>query len=200
MGGLSQYYPHIIGVLVVCLIYAWARRASKDYAEKIKRELEKHVQVLPPASSPPAPPLIVSSDSASIADAKQRILQKIHAGPKDLGQQLDLVVHDLATALVELEFIRLHASLYRSQIRMMRAINVHQSQAMSRQEAEAAYQKLVAADSAVSGAPFKDWVGFLVSKQLLNVGVDSFALTVRGQDFLVWLVRNGIAEKENEFR
>lgn len=200
MDMLSAYYPEIIAALALLLFYSWARRTSRRYSDGIKCELERNIQPAAPPTVHMAPPLVIPSDTASISDAKHNIRQKMMAGPKGMGQQLDLLVHELAVAQVNLEFIKLHQLLFRSQIRFLRAVNVAAGMAMSCQNAEAAYQKLTTADAEVAKTPFTKWIEFLAGEQLVNVGVYKFTLTLRGQDFLVWLVRNGFAEKENEFR
>ena len=87
--------------------------------------------------------------------------------------------------------------MYGSQQLYLQGLN-KQNGTATRQATQEFLDKLGMKDERVKKHVLANWVAFLISEGFLSVGADSFELTVRGQDFLVWIVRQQYGDKTHE--
>jgi hypothetical protein len=192
MSFLFQHWPWAVGAIVTLSGILFLRR-SAAYAKKVQAELEGYtIKTGTLAVSSPTP-----TDTAAITQEKQIIRQAMQTYPLAPDVQIDVLVNQLADARVEYRFLHLYSILFGSQQRFLRGLNLQNGQA-SRKEAEDFLKKLGDQNEKIRSYSFPDWVGFLVNQGCVVVGVDSFELTPVGQDFLVWITRRQMPDKNNE--
>lgn len=185
---LSPWFYVTVGLLVVFFVYRWW---SDEYSKKVIKRLEKllaeqsSVRQLPlsPSAQPnPDPPLL--------AQTKQRIVVELAAlGP---NERFPALINQLADARNQLRWEACYRVIVQSQIVFLQLLA---RGPIARAGAETIYAEIVANTPSLQGVAFNDWIRYLVNNELALVTVDGFALTVGGQEFLVWKLRNLIPEK-----
>lgn len=185
---LSPWFYVPVGLAVSFFVFRWR---SDKYSQKIIRRLEKLIAEQPSGRQLPSPPSIQpNSDSPFLAQTKQRIVGELAAlGPND---RFPALINQLADARNQLRWEACYRAIFQSQIVFLQLLA---RGPINRAGAEGIYTEIVAATPSLRGVAFNDWIRYIVNNELALVTVDDFALTVGGQEFLVWKLRNSIPDK-----
>ena len=200
---IQQHWPwFVVGILFLAIIYAVGRKMVDAYSNHVRRTLEEYVRPQNHISPEPVPlpmPIRNQSDSASLADRKEQIWRAIQQHPLAPYPQIELLVHQLAVAQINAEFQDIYFTLFGSQHLFLIHLNRQLGTgALSRDESQSVFDTLIESQHAVRGHNFNNWVAFLVEKGFVEVSVDRLALTTRGQDFLVWVMRKQLPTRTYE--
>lgn len=194
-----QWTLGAVSALALLLGYLYLIRKAQAYTAHVKKELEEYLkQPTPALIALPIPPRN-PSDSATLSDEKQMIWKSIHDNPLHHYQQVDLLVTQLAEARIAARFQDIYFTIFGSQQAFLRLLNIQTgSGAMTRAASQRFLQELASGNPAVAHHDFGQWLAYLVSQGFVNVGVDSVAITLSGQDFLAWTTRRQLPERTYE--
>jgi hypothetical protein len=198
---LRTHWPWIVGFLVlVALAYAFVRSRLRAYTDRTRRDLEQYTkpQYTPAVTPLPIPPRNLS-DTATLAERKLELWQRIQKYPLEPYPQIELLVHQLACAQIDREFQDVYFKIFGSQYRLLQELNnVKGTGTAPRTAVQELLKKAGEADELIRKHDFNDWIGFLVGSGFVTAGVDSFTLTPKGQDFLVWVTRQQLPARTYE--
>lgn len=161
----------------------------------------------------PATALTQASDSGDIVHERQQVLdygkgsatvanweQAIKAElerlnfPENDTQTFEMLVRQLATAVMIATFERLYRLIYGSQIDTLNALNTSGPQSPKIIE-------VIFFDTAKSSdttfyedVTFERWLSFLLNQALIVRSDELLTLTLHGRDFLVWMVNSGLSQ------
>jgi len=102
------------------------------------------------------------------------------------------LINQLANAQLQLRWELCYRTIFQSQIVILIMLS---RGAMDRPTIERVYSEIVVNTPTLQGVTFNDWVRYLVNMGLVATTVDGFAITVAGQEFIVWKVRHLIPDK-----
>lgn len=109
-------------------------------------------------------------------------------------ERVDLLVHLLAEARIDMEFERIYRLIFGSQIRALKILN--QEGRITVADARTRFQEVVAEHPDFYGKPdaFDNWLGFGLRTALVINNDDVLMLSPLGYDFLHFLTRRGYSE------
>lgn len=188
MALLQQYWLWLAGVFGLIAIYLALFFLARRYTRAVKQRLEPYLNQTSAPIPTPSVPSSSTPDSATLAFHKQVIWAAIQKYPLPPVPQIETLVNQLAATKVDLEFEKIYGAIVRSQLVFLRALN-SQMGTVQRSEAENFLRTVGAQNETVKGYVFKDWMQFSVINGLVSANVDSFSITPKGQDFLVWVTR-----------
>lgn len=150
-----------------------------------------------PTPLPIPPPNL--SDTVTLAELKRATWERIQKYPMEMYPQIELLVHQLASAQLDFRFQKAYLAIFGSQQRLLQELNRQMGSGIA---TRAMVQQFLVTegmtDERIKKHSFENWIGFLVSSSFINVGVDTFALTPTGQDFLVWVLRQQLPPRTYE--
>jgi hypothetical protein len=199
VGLLHQYWDWLLGAtLVLGIGIELLLRRSSNYSATVAKELEEFINPPQVAQTPLEPTPPSNPDTAAVAEHKQSIWQGIRAHPAPSNEvQIGWLVERLAKAQVDVRFRKMYFSMLGSQHRFLRELNQNTG-AISRANSETFLRQLGEQDQRIRAYVFTEWIGAMVNAGLLSTGVESFALTPIGRDFLVWVTREGFQDRTVE--
>ena len=123
-------------------------------------------------------------------DLKSNLRAQLESGEIKPGDEIDILISELAQARMLELFARTYASIFGSQLRGLKHLNEHRSATVA--EARQLFEEARSSDPDFYGTyTFEQWLSFMVSSHLIAVSDDKITITPVGRDFLVYLTATG---------
>ena len=135
-------------------------------------------------------------DSTLLKDVETAILTNLqHRGLGATGDSVRVLTHHLAATQIALEFEQVHSVIFGSQIFLLKKLNEFSSVGLDPSYLEKHFdgvQKMFS--DGLGDWTLEQYLSFLYNRTLIRMDFGKYHLTVRGAEFLLWLVRMGRSE------
>lgn len=184
-------------VVIVLFFILFFRRPLSTFIERLKGikyrggELQSEPQTQEQAQIKvgSAEKLLKAFDSPILLDTERSIRDNLAregvAAPEDKEK---ILIRYLAVAQINFAFLRIDYMIYLGQLKILEFLNSNIS--AKKQMAKDVYDAALAAyPEILKGYPFDNYIGFLISNNLITEHEEALSITPFGREFLAFLVR-----------
>lgn len=134
-------------------------------------------------------------DSIVLKAAEEAItLDLKNRGLEAEGDTVKVLIRHLAATQLALDFEQIHGLIFGSQIYLLKRLNEVVGQGKPRQYIESHFTNVQALFPTLLSWDVDQYLGFLLSRQLLTIVNKNYHITNKGVEFLLWLIRTGHRE------
>ncbi len=122
----------------------------------------------------------------------QTYLDSLH--PKDAVEREKFLLRNFAQLEITWAFDRIYYLVYGSQIGALYYLNDNRNVSLTTNHIKPYYEEAVKNFPTIyTNYPFDGWLGFLVTSNLVQRNGDDIGITIRGREFLKYLVEQGLS-------
>ncbi|MBI3773976.1 MAG: hypothetical protein HY273_00205, partial [Gammaproteobacteria bacterium] len=133
-------------------------------------------------------PLILEGENIIKSDLERRDLEAT-------SDSVKVLMRHLAATQLALDFEQIHGMIFGSQIFLLKKLNEVAAQGAEKEFVETHYKNVQELFPKVFGSwSTEQYLNFLFARSLITVGYGRYRITVKGAEFLVWLVKTGHRE------
>ncbi len=143
--------------------------------------------------------LMRSPDSLLLNEVETTVLKELRdRGLETSSDAVKVLARRLAATVIALEFEQVYNTIFGSQIYLLKKLNEFLGVGVDQKYVLHHYEHV----QKMFSEAFGDWtldryLGFLNDRKLIRMDLEKYSITVRGAEFLLWLVRMGRSEKRN---
>lgn len=132
-------------------------------------------------------------DSALLREVEAAIFADLqHRGLDSEGDSAKVLTRHLAATQIALEFEQVHSVIFGSQIFLLKKLNEYQGTGLDPSYVEDHFKHVQELfPSGLGHWSLDQYLSFLLNRLLLRMDFGKYHITVRGAEFLMWLVRMG---------
>ena len=177
-----------------------ATSSSPQQVAEQKQAVASEAPVEEQAGPPPHQALLDEIDRSPLqTELAARVRTSLtERGMSTDGNTVEVLIQHLAASQIAREFESAYSLIFGSQIRLMKFLNESRPQGATPEQVAAYFQAVYAVTPALHDWSQDDYLQFLKSRWLILTLEDgNYGLTVRGIEFLHWLIRHGRSEDKN---
>ena len=135
-------------------------------------------------------------DSAMLKEVETAILGELERRSLDAtGDSVRVLAHHLAATQIALEFEQVHSVIFGSQIFLLKKLNEFSGDGLDPSYVQKHFDQVQGLFSeGLSDWTVEKYLSFLLYRLLIRMDFGKYHITVRGAEFLIWLVRMGRSE------
>jgi len=137
-------------------------------------------------------------DSIVLNEAEQLILDDLsNKGLPTKGDSIKILARHLATTQLALDYEQIHGLIFGSQIVLLKRLNEVIGQGRSESYMIEFMEGVQEAFSELKDWSLNEYLKFLFNRNLIAVENGIYHITIKGVDYLAWIIRTGHSEYRN---
>lgn len=135
-------------------------------------------------------------DSALLHEIENAILSDLkNRGLDCTSDSVKILSHHLSATKIALEFEQVHSVIFGSQIYLLKKLNEYPGKGLDSDFVEGHFKHVQTLfPSELGNWTIDNYLNFLFNRILIRKDIDQYRITVRGQEFLLWMIRMGRSE------
>ena len=190
----------LFGLIFIAVFFAPIRRFI-DRIKSVGKEGVTTAEALPSTQAAEetkkkaVEELMRMPDTALLKELEGAIVKDL--GDRQLDTQSDttkVLVRHLAATQIALEFEQVHAIIFGSQIYLLKLMNEAAGVGLEETVIDKHFEHVKKLFPAFAAWSKEDYLRFLFNRLLIRKDGSRYGITVRGNDFLIWMARMGRSE------
>ena len=138
-------------------------------------------------------------DSSVLIELENAILKDLNErGLETHGDSIKILTKHLAITQLALDFEQIYHLIFGSQIKLLKRLNQSLGVGLSKEDVEDYFETIkIAFPEVIRNWNLADYLSFLLSRALITRQENNYHITIKGIEFLIWMIRTGHLEDKD---